>query len=650
MNLPFRRRNDMTRSAHDRARILAAQQLDEPLLPAQADWLGRHLAECTPCRVVADGYAAQRSELRAMRDRAPQPPRDLWARTAAAIEAESARASHAAGRRRKAPLLQRARPGPVPLGALSGALVVAVVVGVSLLSGRSITPAPPSRTLPPIAQTQSPGRSLEPGATPIPVTADVGWAISGDGRLEFYSSTIDEVCAAGESPDCAPIVKADARTVELPDANVQSVILSPDAEQIVVVDTAGGRSGDKILVVPVPTPAIEPDPSGPSASPPATATPTASPSTAPPTVPPTVTIAPSLTPSSAPTDHPSVPPSPPPSVEPTGSGEPVDTSAPIEIASDVILVGEAASYSPDGAWFAFSARPADGSHGPDVYVWQVGQASAVPITDDHRSVVSSWMDGRILASRAVSDAVATPDPSGDPSAQPTTEPSFDQDARFRPETFLIDPATTEETILEGIPAWRPSVDPTRRLAVYWDGTLQLDEATFEWQPAEGRLVLGRWPVMPAPPVDPNASAPPDGSAAPPSTEPTPPIDSPEASPAVRLEEPIEVIHEERINDWDARWDELGTHLAVWLEDKHNPAMGTLSLRILDPDTGEPLTDKPVVSRFALPGFSIGEGRLAWATPGGENGAGSKVAVVAWSEDSIGSVETLGGDEKIVIIR
>jgi hypothetical protein len=539
---------------------------------------------------------------------------------------------------------------------LSGALVVAVVVGASLLSGRPIPSSPPSRTLPAIAQTQAPGRSLEPGPTPIPVTADVGWAVSGNGKLEFYNSTIDEVCAPGESPDCAPIARDDARTVNLPDADVQSVILSPDAEQVVVVDTAGTTGGGKVLVVPVPTPATTPSPSGPGDTPQPSETPTSRPSTAPPSVPPTVSIAPSATPSTGPSDSPTTPPSATPSVEPTDSGEPVDPSAPIEIASDVILVGEAASYSPDGDWFAFSARPADGSHGPDIYVWQVGQPSAVPITDDHRSVVSSWMDGRILASRAVSEAAGAPEPSSQPSAVPSSgpsiEPSFDHDATFRPETFLIDPATTEETILAGVPAWRPSVDPTRRLAVYWDGTLQFDEATFEWQPAEGRLVLGPWPAMPQPPVDPPASGAPDGSATP-SAEPgraTPPIDSPEASPPVRLEDPIEVIHEGRINDWDARWDELGTHLAVWIEDEHDPAMGTLSLRILDQDSGEPVTEKPVVSRFALPGFSIGGGRLAWATPGGENGAGSKVAVVAWSEDSIGSVETLGGDEKIVIVR
>ncbi len=49
-----------------------------------------HLDTCGACRGAAAEYDDQRMALRRLRDDAPQPPRDLWARTAAAIEAEGA--------------------------------------------------------------------------------------------------------------------------------------------------------------------------------------------------------------------------------------------------------------------------------------------------------------------------------------------------------------------------------------------------------------------------------------------------------------------------------------------------------------------------------------------------------------------------------
>jgi cellulose synthase/poly-beta-1,6-N-acetylglucosamine synthase-like glycosyltransferase len=52
------------------------------------------------------------------------------------------------------------------------------------------------------------------------------------------------------------------------------------------------------------------------------------------------------------------------------------TDATVQVARDlwpgVKVVGQSAAYSPDGAWFAFTARPTDGSEGPDIYVWRVG--------------------------------------------------------------------------------------------------------------------------------------------------------------------------------------------------------------------------------------------------------------------------------------
>ena len=122
MTLGFRRRPDQWPSPHERARALAAERIDEPLDPPEAAWLESHLAECADCASTATAYAAQRRELRALRRRPPTPPRDLWARTAAAIEREAG-----AGSRR--PMRARRRGSIIPLGAISGLLVIAVVIG-----------------------------------------------------------------------------------------------------------------------------------------------------------------------------------------------------------------------------------------------------------------------------------------------------------------------------------------------------------------------------------------------------------------------------------------------------------------------------------------------------------------------------------------
>ena len=116
-------RPDDWSTAHARAQSDLSDRLDGILEPLESAWLEDHLAGCAACRTVADAYEAQRQELRAMRDPVPLPPRDLWARTAAAIEQEPGFRDRRSTRRRWfAPLL-------------AAALVVAVVVG-TLTSSR----------------------------------------------------------------------------------------------------------------------------------------------------------------------------------------------------------------------------------------------------------------------------------------------------------------------------------------------------------------------------------------------------------------------------------------------------------------------------------------------------------------------------------
>ena len=96
MTLPFRRRHNDAEASHDRARALIANGFTTPNEPADVTWLDEHMAGCAECAADLAAYTADRELLRALRDHAPEPPRDLWARTAAAIEQDHAR--RAAGR------------------------------------------------------------------------------------------------------------------------------------------------------------------------------------------------------------------------------------------------------------------------------------------------------------------------------------------------------------------------------------------------------------------------------------------------------------------------------------------------------------------------------------------------------------------------
>ena len=66
-----RRRAGTPLATHDRARFLAAERLDEALLPSDSVWLADHLAECGACRAVAAAYESDRLVLRG--DARPDP-------------------------------------------------------------------------------------------------------------------------------------------------------------------------------------------------------------------------------------------------------------------------------------------------------------------------------------------------------------------------------------------------------------------------------------------------------------------------------------------------------------------------------------------------------------------------------------------------
>ena len=154
------------------------------------------------------------------------------------------------------------------------------------------------------------------------------------------------------------------------------VTISPNEDQLVIEARGAGTAPDRIYVVPVP-----------SASPTVTPAPTETP-----------TVGPTATPAiSTPSGEPIITPEPA-SPEPASPAPSVSPDGIIEIASGVMVVGEAA-YSADGRWLAFSARPSDGSTGPDLYLWAVDEPTAIAVTNDHRTYFSAWLGGRVLASR-----------------------------------------------------------------------------------------------------------------------------------------------------------------------------------------------------------------------------------------------------------
>jgi hypothetical protein len=662
------RRADQWGSPHERARIRAAERLEAPLPPSEAAWLETHLRECPACAAIADAYGTDRAMLRRLRDANPDPPRDLWARTSAAIERESA--SRGGGRRRAASTPLPSRPA---VGALSALAVLGVVLVATALSGGFLGDHGIALAS---SHPESPAVSLRAAPTAIAVRpGQVRWlGVRDDGVFAYNVANVDSVCPFDRQPDCAPFADGHARPVTLT-AKPKFVFQSPVAAEAVVVGT-DAAGADAVIVVSLP--AAPSDTPGPTES--AAGTPIPSDSTAPIESPPVETASagpsdspgidqpsPSIAASAEPSD--SLPGSASPSVEPTAGTA-------VAIITDVTVVGRGAGYSPDGAWFAFSARPADDSAGPDIYVWHVGDPLAVALTSDHASVFASWVGNQLLGSRAMpSDltapgATASADPSASvdptpsltPTPSPTPEGSAIVDASASPEptpapefiaqTFLIDPLTGIETPMLGAD-WHPVVDPMGVWVVAWEGTVRAGPDGRSLVPATGRLVVHAFQALPDVTVLPDPSGlPGESPGAEPSDVPTDqPVLPTDGSPAPSVGPVFEpqVIAEGPIAEFDARWDDTGTWLAIWVADSVDPSIGRLSLLHVDPTTG--VIDRPFGSPQdvpALPGFSIGAERLAWATPPGQGGEGSRIQIVAWTEDAVGGIESIPVDGAIVV--
>jgi hypothetical protein len=103
-----------------------------------------------------------------------------------------------------------------------------------------------------------------------------------------------------------------------------------------------------------------------------------------------------------------------------------------------------------------------------------------------------------------------------------------------------------------------------------------------------------------------------------------------------------------VADFEAQFDPTGTHLAVWIASEADPDTGILSLYILKDGAWTLDPDQRVVAAPARRGVAIGAGELAWVTPPGADGRGSHIAVLGWTADGVGSVESVPGDSLLVI--
>jgi hypothetical protein len=562
------------RPDHERARELAAARPDGFLTPPEEAWLDAHLAGCHECRSIAAALDSQRAMFSDARGAWPEAPRDLWARTAAAIEAESRSTSRS---RRAAGAGPLGRLGGWTLAPIAGVAVIAIAVGAGLLNG-----------LPPAG-----GADDGPDATPFALAAGEIRVLSQgqDGSLEFRRQVVSEVCpiaAATCTVNPSPVV---TQTEQFLGASAWDAIISPSNDQLVVVEKGEGARGVYVVPVRDAGATATPQPVKPTA-PPATldqslaaasSAPTAEAATAAPaesapassgaSTPPDASDTPSTAASTEPTASTG------PTPEPTIAVTPRPDGA-IEIARDVTIVGNGASYSPDGSRFAFSARPVDGTAGPDVYVYRSGDHKATAITSDHASLLAGWLGKKLLVSRVGEDG---------------------------PRTYIVGLDGSETAAHDG-PMWLPTVSPDGETAVSWDGTVEAGADGRSWVPGTGALVLEAWP---------------DGA-----------------------DEP-QVLAGDGLTDWQVRWDDKGTVIAVWTSTAAPGKPGTLSLYSVDPATG--LADLAAPKLDAVPaydGFSLKTDHLTWTAPSDDGD--TTVQVLAWSGDKVGRIQIVAGDGTTVV--
>ena len=576
--------------------------VDERLDPRDDAWLDAHLAGCDACSRVAADYDAQRSLFAPARAALPVPPRDLWARTAAAID-------DASPARRRSGLSRLYAP-------LAGAMVVAVAVGLGLLNGM------PAK--------ESTSKGDVPDATPFPLIAGEVQTISRneDGQLELGRQPVDEVCPLS-AQTCGVDARPERTDTELLTAAADwDAIISPSQDQVVVVERGDGAQG--VFVLPVgSTTAVESSPEPVETTPPATDEPS---SEAP-------TEAASTEPRARPTSRsraeaPVESPGETATADP-GESTPAETPDPSEApasptepaASDEPVP----SVEPSPRHDRRRAAVERADHRADAV--GRGDAPAGRRRGDREQRHRHRHDRRLLAER---DALRVHGPARGQRRRPgrvRVEGRRRPGARDhrRPPLRLRGLArqaaarqpgprrrgTDRGADARATAARRPCTTarcgarrsaPTARSGVWWDGSIRAAADDTGWLPDRGELVLGTWPA--------------DDSTK-------------------------QVLGGSDLTDWAVRWDEDGTLHRRVDDDRRPDDAGTLSLYDVDPATGRADLDHPKLDKApAFDGFSLRDGRLTWSAPA--DGGDTTVQVLAWKGDQIGRFELLTEDGTTVV--
>jgi hypothetical protein len=564
--------------------MLAAASIDMHLNAAESEWLKGHLATCPDCAGIADDYRSIHDELHSLA--MPEVPRDLWARTSAALDVAEA-AGHAKSRT-MGNGAQPARRQMVWTAAAVG--LVVVVAAVSLLSQSPISHPPAASTGSSMVAlaTSSPSELFADAQAPLVVVNGTSyWMSSDSGLYEIKGGTAR--CTASDG-SCTVSTGSVQTLGSITSSTPVSAVIAPDATRAAV------WTADKVVILPLsaaaPTVAIDQLTPQPSIAATPTATASASEAAAP-AAPaaetPTVTV--KASPSS-------------PAASPT-------PAIPLAILAGYEIVGRDPEFSADGTEVAFSARPVDHSTGPDLFVWRVGQELATVVTHRHADMFAGWYGRQVIVS-VITGASGTSGTGGT--------------------SYVFDPETGKVSQISR-PMLLPTVDPTGRYLIFWSGTVEFDQASGLWQPGNGNLYFDAWsditlvpstldPVAtpsptqtPAPPASPSpaassaspeesssgsaeaavstpqASAVPTPTATPTATAAGTPTPAPLSLPQVLPASPAQGT----VHQWVVRWDAAAQHVAIWVADPGSARIGSLSLFSVNLATGFVDTNEPLLA-------------------------------------------------------
>jgi hypothetical protein len=512
------------------------------------------------------------------------------------------------------------------------------VGAVVLVAAASLLAQPPLGSVPGASATSGvalasavPAGSAGPVAPLAIVNGTSYWIAGGDGVYQIKGSATD--CTAG-SGGCTVAGGSTQTLGSITSDSTVSAVLAPDAQvaavwtdnKIAIVPLASGSQTVALdLLTPrpttAPTPAITAAPATPAASHAVTASPTAA-----------ATAAPSAAASAAPTASAratataTAAATAPTAATPTPAAT---TATPAGTARAILdgyeIVGPDPQFSADGSIVAFSARPADHSTGPNVFVWRKGDEQAHAISNHGADLFAGWYDGRILVNEiAASDAASA-------TAVSTV-------------SYIVDPRTGEVRRFAR-PMLVAGIDPTGTYVIYWSGSVEFDTATGLWQPGKGALFfepmaaleLTPASLLAAPSASPtprnassaSASAPasgsppsatvsasphagaasPSASAAASGAEPSV-APAPSATPAA-APQPLALGTASGVRRWVLRWDAAGANVAIWVADPGSNQVGRISLFAVD--RGSAALSPTLAAETVLSSICFDDGKLVYTS-------------------------------------